>query len=48
MWGGGRCLGFRFVSGLEGERRMEDTYRGGSHGRGLLMAFLVGVGVVGW
>ena len=36
------------VSGLKGRRRgREGTYRGGSRGRGLLMAFLTGLTVVG-
>ena len=45
---GGRSMSREsFVSGMEGEEGMEGTYRGGSRGRGLLVAFLGGVGVVG-
>ena len=46
-WGAVDVWGW--VSGLEGGGRgMECTYRGGSRGRGLLMAFLGGVVVVGF
>ncbi len=39
---GGRCLGFVLLVGWKGERRgMEDTYRGESRGKDLLVAFLV-------